>query len=96
VLVAERSELDLTRQDQTERYLSVTRPDVVTMAAGRVGGILANDTTPREFSRRESCHGAQLRPFSHLGLQSRSVMDSAMLILHSARRYGTDSSRQHV
>ncbi len=49
VLVAERSELDLTRQDQTEHYLSVTRPDVVIMAAGRVGGILANDTYPANF-----------------------------------------------
>jgi NAD(P)-dependent dehydrogenase (short-subunit alcohol dehydrogenase family) len=47
VLVAERSELDLTRQDQAEHYLSATRPDVVIMAAGRVGGILANDQTLR-------------------------------------------------
>jgi hypothetical protein len=54
VLIAERSELDLPRQDQTERYLSVTRPNVVTMAAGRVGGILANDTTRRIFSPRIS------------------------------------------
>src|SRR6266487_3611917 len=29
-----------------------------------------------------------------LGVQSRSVMESAMLILHSGRPYGTDSSRQ--
>jgi GDP-L-fucose synthase len=49
VLVPERSQLDLTRQDQTEHYLSVTRPDVVIMAAGRVGGILANDTYPASF-----------------------------------------------
>src|SRR5215831_19652482 len=49
VLVAERDELDLTRQDQTERYLSGTQPDVVVMAAGRVGGILANDQYPANF-----------------------------------------------
>ena len=49
VLVAERSELDLTRQDQTERYLSATRPDVVIMAAGRVGGIFANSEYPVNF-----------------------------------------------
>src|SRR5215831_3622099 len=29
-----------------------------------------------------------------LGVQSRSVMESAMLILYSGRPYGTDSSRQ--
>ena len=49
ILVAERGEVDLTRQDQTERYLSATKPDAVIMAAGRVGGILANDTYPADF-----------------------------------------------
>src|SRR5262245_30833031 len=49
VVVAERHELDLTRQDQTERYLAATRPDAVVMAAGRVGGILANDQYPANF-----------------------------------------------
>jgi GDP-L-fucose synthase len=44
-----RSELDLTRQDQAERYLFATRPEVVIMAAGRVGGILANDQNPADF-----------------------------------------------
>jgi GDP-L-fucose synthase len=49
VLVVDHRELDLTRQDQTERYLSTIRPDVVIMAAGRVGGILANDSYPVHF-----------------------------------------------
>ncbi len=49
VLVAERRELDLTRQEPTETYFSSVRPDVVVMAAGRVGGILANNTYPVEF-----------------------------------------------
>ena len=49
LLVAERRELDLTRQEPTERYLAALRPDVVIMAAGRVGGILANDTYPVNF-----------------------------------------------
>jgi GDP-L-fucose synthase len=49
VLVAKRSELDFRRQDQTEDYLTATRPDVVIMAAGRVGGIFANDKYPVNF-----------------------------------------------
>src|SRR5215813_10141156 len=49
VLVAARSELDLTRQDQVERYLAAQRPDVVIVAAGRVGGIVANDSFPVSF-----------------------------------------------
>ena len=49
LLVAERRELDLTRQEPTEHYLMSARPDVVVMAAGRVGGILANDRYPVDF-----------------------------------------------
>jgi GDP-L-fucose synthase len=49
LLVAERRALDLTRQEPTENYFSSVRPDVVIMAAGRVGGILANNTYPVEF-----------------------------------------------
>ena len=49
VLVADRRELDLCRQDATEQYLSARKPDVVIMAAGRVGGILANATYPANF-----------------------------------------------
>jgi GDP-L-fucose synthase len=49
VVTVDRRELDLTRQEATERYLSSTRPDVVVIAAGRVGGILANDTYPVDF-----------------------------------------------
>ena len=49
VLVADHRDLDLTRQDATEHYLFATKPDVVIMAAGRVGGILANATYPANF-----------------------------------------------
>jgi GDP-L-fucose synthase len=49
VLVIEHRALDLTRQAQSEDYLFATRPDVVIMAAGRVGGILANDMYPVDF-----------------------------------------------
>jgi len=49
VAVAEHGELDLTRQDATERHLSNVRPNVMIVAAGRVGGILANDRYPADF-----------------------------------------------
>jgi GDP-L-fucose synthase len=49
VAVAEHGELDLTRQDATERHLSHVRPDVMIVAAGRVGGIFANDRYPAGF-----------------------------------------------
>src|SRR6476469_4557026 len=49
VLTISHRELDLTRQEATENYLGSLRPDVVFLAAGRVGGIAANSTYPVEF-----------------------------------------------
>lgn len=49
LLVAEHREVDLTRQDQVEQFLSNAKPEVVVMAAGRVGGIFANDNYPVNF-----------------------------------------------
>jgi GDP-L-fucose synthase len=49
VLTADRASLDLTRQGETERWLSGARPDVVVLAAARVGGIHANNSFPADF-----------------------------------------------
>jgi GDP-L-fucose synthase len=42
-------ELDLRRQADTEAWMADRRPEVVFLAAARVGGILANDSRPAEF-----------------------------------------------
>ena len=49
LLLAQRSELNLTRQDQVEAFLSGHKPDVVIVAAAKVGGIHANKTYPADF-----------------------------------------------
>jgi GDP-L-fucose synthase len=49
IITADRREVDLERQEQTERFLATTKPDVVIVAAAKVGGIHANDTYPAEF-----------------------------------------------
>lgn len=49
IVVAPRDTVDLTRQAETEEWMAAARPDVVFIAAARVGGILANDTRPAEF-----------------------------------------------
>jgi GDP-L-fucose synthase len=49
ILVVDRREVDLTQQDPTERWLAANKPDVVFLAAGRVGGIYANRTYPADF-----------------------------------------------
>jgi GDP-L-fucose synthase len=45
------AELDLTERDATVAAAMDTRPDVVIVAAARVGGILANSEEPVEFLR---------------------------------------------
>ena len=42
-------ELDLTRQEATERFFQDERPEFVFLAAARVGGIMANKTYRAEF-----------------------------------------------
>ncbi len=49
MVLVTRQELDLTRQAEVEAWMARQRPDVVFLAAARVGGILANDTYPAEF-----------------------------------------------
>jgi GDP-L-fucose synthase len=49
ILTVERCKLDLTRQEPTEAWLAANRPDVVIIAAARVGGILANNSFPADF-----------------------------------------------
>jgi len=49
IVTAPRSEVDLERQEQVERFLAVTKPDVVIVAAAKVGGIHANNAFPAEF-----------------------------------------------
>lgn len=49
VLTTDRRSLDLTRQADTETWLDRIKPDVVVVAAARVGGIAYNDAYPVEF-----------------------------------------------
>ena len=43
-------ELDLTDQAAVREFFEAERPDVVVLAAAKVGGINANNTTPAEFA----------------------------------------------
>jgi GDP-L-fucose synthase len=49
ILTVDRSQVDLTRQAETERWLIAAKPDAVFLAAGKVGGIHANNTYPADF-----------------------------------------------
>lgn len=49
VLTATRAELDLTNQAAVEAWFEEYQPDMVFLAAAKVGGIMANDTYPADF-----------------------------------------------
>lgn len=51
ILTRTHAELDLTDQRQVAAFMVAEKPDVVILAAARVGGIHANDTYPAEFIR---------------------------------------------
>lgn len=49
VLTVSRAELDLRDQTRVRDWMARTRPQVVILAAAKVGGILANDSYPADF-----------------------------------------------
>jgi GDP-L-fucose synthase len=49
ILTVTREVCDLRRQAEVERWLGEARPEVVVVAAAKVGGILANATSPADF-----------------------------------------------
>jgi GDP-L-fucose synthase len=49
LLTADRAELDLTDQAAVHSYMDSQKPEIVIIAAARVGGINANNTYPAEF-----------------------------------------------
>ncbi|MQY51032.1 GDP-L-fucose synthase family protein [Rhodocyclus gracilis] len=51
IVVRTHDELDLTDQQATEKFFASEKPDVVFLAAAKVGGILANQEFPVEFIR---------------------------------------------
>jgi GDP-L-fucose synthase len=51
ILNAAHQDLDLTDQSATNAYFSQQQPDIVVLAAAKVGGIAANDRYPAEFIR---------------------------------------------
>ena len=49
VLTADHADLDLTRAEQVDAWLAQNEPDAIFLAAGRVGGIHANNTYAADF-----------------------------------------------
>jgi GDP-L-fucose synthase len=79
VLAPARDELDLTRGADVARYFAQVRPHYVVLAAGRTGGVYANDTYRAEFI------------YEHLAIQTNVVHQA---YVHEVKRllfYGCSS-----
>lgn len=80
VLRAPRDQVDLTRQDQTEAWMAEARPQVVIMAAAKVGGILANSKYPAEFIYENLSIEANLIHTAHrLGVEKLVFLGSSCI-----------------
>ncbi|MCB1651760.1 MAG: GDP-L-fucose synthase [Alphaproteobacteria bacterium] len=72
--------VDFRRQDDVERWMDVHRPDVVVIAAARVGGILANSTRPAEFLYDNAMIAAHLVQAAHVfGVQKLLFLGSSCI-----------------
>ncbi|SVC12025.1 uncharacterized protein METZ01_LOCUS264879, partial [marine metagenome] len=49
IVTCPRSDLDLTDQATTRKFFACEKPQIVVLAAARVGGIRANQEFPAEF-----------------------------------------------
>ena len=65
LVTADRRSLDFTRQAETEAFMQDRRPDVVVIAAAKVGGIVANDSLPVDFLADNLAIGLNLVASAH-------------------------------
>ena len=49
IITRTHKELDLTRQDQVEKFFAEEKPEYVFLAAAKVGGIIANQSALADF-----------------------------------------------
>ncbi|HEX3494457.1 MAG TPA: GDP-L-fucose synthase [Methylocella sp.] len=49
ILTVDRSDVDLREQQAVRQWVAGAKPDVIILAAAKVGGILANDSYPADF-----------------------------------------------
>ena len=66
ILTRERSELDLTVQEQVREYIFCQKPDIVINCAAKVGGIHSNNTYRADFIYSNLQIQNNLIHFSHL------------------------------
>ncbi|HLM02427.1 MAG TPA: NAD-dependent epimerase/dehydratase family protein, partial [Pyrinomonadaceae bacterium] len=65
ILTRSRAELDLTVQSEVGNFFASEKPEIVFLAAGKVGGILANSRYPADFIRDNLLMQANVIDMAH-------------------------------
>ncbi len=80
VLTRDRTQVDLTRQDQVHQFLADEKPDYLFIAAAKVGGIHANNTYRADFLYQNLMIEANLIHGAHLaGVQRLMFLGSSCI-----------------
>ena len=74
LITATSQQVDLRRQEPTERFVAATRPDLVLLAAARVGGIHANRSAQGQFLYENLMIGANVIEAARAGGVERTVV----------------------
>lgn len=87
VVTASHEELELRDPSAVARFLAKAKPEVVLLAAARVGGIQANDTRPAEFIHDNVAIEANLiHEAAKAGVQSLLLFGSSCMYPRDARQ----------
>jgi GDP-L-fucose synthase len=93
LLTATSAEVDLRRQEPTEAFVADTRPDVVLLAAAKVGGIEANRTRQAEFLYDNLMIGANVVEAAHrAGVERTVILGSSCVYPREAPQPITEDS----
>jgi GDP-L-fucose synthase len=65
ILTVSHADLDLTRQKETEDWMVTRKPDVIILAAAKVGGIGANSAYPADFLYENLAIAQNVIPAAH-------------------------------
>jgi GDP-L-fucose synthase len=85
ILTVSHDELDLTRQTPTEKWMRMARPEIVVVAAARVGGIVANSRYPADFLYDNAMIGLNvIRTAEELGVQKLLWLGSSCIYPRAA------------
>jgi GDP-L-fucose synthase len=80
LLTATHAELDLCRQADTEAWMREQRPEIIFLAAGLVGGIMANNTYPAQFIYDNlQIQTNIIEAARHLGVQKTMLLGSSCI-----------------